>query len=100
MKILTNTHAVLVLEIYATGKRTSSSARMTLFHKQTNKNKKKLPTEAKTEPIWKRSAVSAVYFYKTMNNRKDKHVTVLVHYLMKTCLRMNAKLQELLIPAT
>jgi hypothetical protein len=29
--ILTNTHAVLVLESYATGKQTSSSARMTLF---------------------------------------------------------------------
>jgi len=32
--------------------------------------------------------VSAVYFDKTISNRKDKHVIVLVHYLMKIRYRM------------
>jgi hypothetical protein len=39
-----------------------------------------------------------VYFDKTISNKKDKHVTVLVHYLMKTCHRMKIQVARTVNP--
>jgi hypothetical protein len=96
--ILTNTHAVLVLEIYATGQQTSSSTRISRLRVQLEWTCLKKTDRGRDGTHLEEVDCECSVLWQN-NNRKDKHVIVLVHYLMKIATERRNKLHELLIPA-